>query len=211
MSRRTSFAAFVEFHEAGVLDAIRLRFCDGKDHPLADVLVRIEDYLDIVPSGLISDCALWELKQDGLSDRRSHDHRRDASRSKRQGGNMPFPDRAKTQDEAPPAFRRTRLIRMGDNARIEQCRRFEGIFVQKIGSDQLALSLGENGMRSKASSISSARASKISSRLRWRPSKFSRTSASWLAAVSGQALGPVNDMVRPRLVDGLRSAARSPA
>jgi len=38
---------------------------------------------------------------------------------------------------------------MGDNARIEQCRRFEGIFVQKIGSDQLALSLGENGMRSK--------------------------------------------------------------
>ena len=62
---------------------------------------------------------------------------------------MPFPDRAKTQDEATPAFRRTGLIRMGDDARIEQRRRLEGIFMHEIGADQLALHLGENDMSSK--------------------------------------------------------------
>ena len=52
---------------------------------------------------------------------------------------MPFADRAKTEDEATAAFRRTGLIGMGDDARIEQRRRFEGIFVQEIGADQLTL------------------------------------------------------------------------
>ena len=54
---------------------------------------------------------------------------------------MPFADRAQAQDEAAPAFRRAGLIGMGDDARIEQRRGFEGIFVQKIGADQLALDL----------------------------------------------------------------------
>ena len=62
---------------------------------------------------------------------------------------MPFSDGAETQDKAVPAFRRTRLVGMGDNARIEQCRRFEGIFVQKIGADQLPLYLAENSMSGK--------------------------------------------------------------
>ena len=52
---------------------------------------------------------------------------------------MPFADGAKAQDEATAALRRARLIGMGDDARIEQRRRFEGILVQEIGSDQLAL------------------------------------------------------------------------
>ena len=62
---------------------------------------------------------------------------------------MPFPDGAKAEDEAEPAFRRAGLIGMGDDARIEQCRRFEGIFMHKVGTDQLALRLGEIGMRRK--------------------------------------------------------------
>ena len=62
---------------------------------------------------------------------------------------MPFPDGAKTQDEATPAFRRTRLVRVRDDARIEQRRRLERIFMHKIGADQLALHLGKNNMSSK--------------------------------------------------------------
>ena len=62
---------------------------------------------------------------------------------------MPFSDGTETQDEAVPAFRRTRLVGMGNNARIEQCRRFEGIFVQKIGADQLPLYLAETCMSGK--------------------------------------------------------------
>ena len=40
--------ACVEFHEAGILDAVRLGFGDGKDHPLADVRIGLEDHFDIV-------------------------------------------------------------------------------------------------------------------------------------------------------------------
>ena len=62
---------------------------------------------------------------------------------------MPFPDGAKAQDEAEPAFRRAGLIGMGDDARIEQCRRFKGIFMHKISTNQLTLYLAEIGMRGK--------------------------------------------------------------
>jgi hypothetical protein len=62
---------------------------------------------------------------------------------------MSFPDGTKTENEAMAAHWGAGLIRMGDDAWIEQCRRFEGIFVQKIGSDQLALYLGESGVRRK--------------------------------------------------------------
>jgi hypothetical protein len=39
----------MEFHEASILDAVRLRFGDRKDHPLAYVFVRLEEHLDIIP------------------------------------------------------------------------------------------------------------------------------------------------------------------
>jgi hypothetical protein len=39
----------VEFDEAGILDAVRLGFGDGKDYPFADIFVRPEDHLDIIP------------------------------------------------------------------------------------------------------------------------------------------------------------------
>jgi len=60
---------------------------------------------------------------------------------------MPLPDRAKAEDETTSAFRRAGLIRMRDDARIEQGRGLEGIFVQEVGADQLTLGLGENRMR----------------------------------------------------------------
>ena len=67
--------ALVEFHKAGIFDAVRLRTRDGKDHPLADMLLRREDHLDIVPIGTRYPMSLWELKQDVLSDRWSRYHR----------------------------------------------------------------------------------------------------------------------------------------
>ena len=72
------------------------------------------------------------------------------SRAKRQRGDMPFADRAQAEDEATPARRRAGLVRMGDDARIEQCRRLERIFVQEIRADQLALDLGEDAWTAKA-------------------------------------------------------------
>ena len=66
--------------------------------------------------------------------------------TKGQGRDMSFADGAQAQDEAKPAFRRAGLIGMRDDARIEQGRGLEGIFVQEIRADQLALHLGEIGM-----------------------------------------------------------------
>ena len=140
--------AVFEFHETGIFDPVRLGQGDGKDHPLADILVRPEHHFDIVP--IRTRYPIFHSRNRRKTRGRIDRHAAvsgDASRSKRQGGNMPFPDRAKTEDEATSAFRRAGLIRMGDDARIEQCRRFEGILMQEIGSDQLTLRLGENRMR----------------------------------------------------------------
>ena len=59
---------------------------------------------------------------------------------------MAFADGTKAEDEAQAAFRRAGLIGMRDDARIEQRRRLERIFVQKIGADELPLDLRERGM-----------------------------------------------------------------
>ena len=59
---------------------------------------------------------------------------------------MPLTNRAKTEDEPESAFRRAGLVWMGDDAGIEQRRGFKGIFVEKIGADQLALYQAEPGM-----------------------------------------------------------------
>ena len=115
---------------------------------------------------------------------------------------MAFAHSAQTENEPAAAGRRAGLVGMGNDARIEQCRRFEGIFVQEIGADQPALQLGEIGCAASASSISSARASNFASRLRWRPWKFSRTSANWLAAVSASSASTaIDDMIGAGLVE----------
>ncbi len=126
---------------------------------------------------------------------------------------MPFPDRAKAEDEAAPAFRRAGLIGMGDDARIEQRRRFEGIFVEKIGPDQLALDLGETRVRRKGVFHL------VGARLEGRQ-KIAVAALEILKDI-GQLAGchlgierqdPVDDMVRPCLVGGVEvAAARSPA
>ena len=59
---------------------------------------------------------------------------------------MPLADRAKAEDEPESAFRRAGLIGMGNDAGIEQCRGFKGIFMEEIGADQLALYQAEPGM-----------------------------------------------------------------
>ena len=59
---------------------------------------------------------------------------------------MAFADSTKTQDEAKAAFRRSGLIGMRHDTRIEQRRRLERIFVEKICADELPLDLRERGM-----------------------------------------------------------------
>ena len=66
--------------------------------------------------------ALWDLKQDVRSDRRSRRNHRPRSIliETSEKKIMPFPyGRRNFQDEATPAFRHTGLIGMGDDARIE--------------------------------------------------------------------------------------------
>ena len=52
---------------------------------------------------------------------------------------MSFAHGAKAENEPPVAGWRTGLIRVGNDARIEECGRFEGVFVQELGPDELAL------------------------------------------------------------------------
>ena len=62
---------------------------------------------------------------------------------------MTFADGAHAQNEATPARRRRRLIGMVDDAGIEQRRRFEGILVEEIRTDELTLLPGERRVRRK--------------------------------------------------------------
>ena len=60
---------------------------------------------------------------------------------------MPFADRTKAQNEPTAIYRRTGLVRVAHDARIEQGRRFERVLVKEVGSDQAALRLVQYGMR----------------------------------------------------------------
>src|SRR5271169_5917609 len=129
---------------------------------------------------------------------------RNRSGSKRQGRNMTFPDSAKAQDEATTALRCTGLIRMGDDARIEQCRRFEGIFVQKIGSDQLTLYPGENRMCRKG--VFHFFGARLESTQEIAVAVLEMLKD--IRQLTGRHLGierqnSINDMVRPRLINGV--------
>ena len=59
---------------------------------------------------------------------------------------MAFADGTKTEDEAQAALRRPGLIGMRHDTRIEQRRRLERLFVEKIGAHELPLHLRERGM-----------------------------------------------------------------
>ena len=120
----------------------------------------------------------------------------------RQRRDVPFADGAQAQDEAQPPSGAPDWSGCGTMLGLNKRRGLERIFVQKIGADQAgAGSCVKAAWPRSASSISSARASNVSSRLRWRPWKFSSTSASWLAAVLGiERENPVDDMVGAGLV-----------
>jgi len=60
---------------------------------------------------------------------------------------MPLADGAKAQDESAAMFRSAGLVRMPDDAWIEQGRGFERIFVEKISPNQAALRLIQLSMR----------------------------------------------------------------
>src|SRR5207244_6166854 len=66
---------------------------------------------------------------------------------KRQRRYVPLTDGSQAQNEAQVAIRNSRLIRVRHDTWIEQCRRFEGIFVQEVGADQLALYFGKRAVR----------------------------------------------------------------
>ena len=60
---------------------------------------------------------------------------------------MSFADGTKAQNKSTAVCGGAGLIGMTHDARIEQGRGFEGIFVKKIGSDQATLCLVQYGMR----------------------------------------------------------------
>ncbi len=60
---------------------------------------------------------------------------------------MSLADCAQTQDEATAILRRASLIGMSDDARVEQGRRLERVFAEKIRTDKAALRLVQFGMR----------------------------------------------------------------
>ena len=60
---------------------------------------------------------------------------------------MSFADGAKAQDESAAMFRCAGLVGMPDDTWIEQGRRFERIFVEKISPDQSTLRLVQWSMR----------------------------------------------------------------
>src|SRR5260370_202573 len=60
---------------------------------------------------------------------------------------MPFADGAKAQDEPTAILRRAGLVGVSDDARIEQGRRLERVFMKKIRTEQPALRLVQFGMR----------------------------------------------------------------
>ena len=140
-------ATVVELDEAGVLDAVRLRLRDRKDHALADVALGLEYHFDDIP-GRRGNAPLqvW----DGRKPRGGiHGHGavgRDASRSECQRGHVAFPDGTQAHDDTALAALRRGLIRMRDHAGIEQGGGFEGILVQEVGADELALYLRQRRM-----------------------------------------------------------------
>src|SRR5580658_3425949 len=62
---------------------------------------------------------------------------------------MALADSSETQDESKCAAGYTTLIGMGDDTRIEQRRRFKGVFVQEVGADQLPLRSAKGRMSGK--------------------------------------------------------------
>ena len=83
---------------------------------------------------------------------RIHHHiaiRRNRAGAEGQRRNMTFADRAEAEDEPAPALRRAGLVRMGNDAGIEERGRFKRVFVKKIGPDQLALYHAETSMARK--------------------------------------------------------------
>lgn len=59
---------------------------------------------------------------------------------------MPFSNGTQAEDEATTAFWRTGLVRVDDDARIEQRSGLERVFVHEVGANQLPLNLGEDGV-----------------------------------------------------------------
>lgn len=59
---------------------------------------------------------------------------------------MTFPDSTQAHDDTALTALQPGLVRMRDHAGIEQGRRFEGILVQEVGADELALFLRQRRM-----------------------------------------------------------------
>ena len=137
-----------ELDEARVFDAVRLRFRDRKDHAFTDILLRLEDDLDFV--AMRSGHPMPNPGTRSKPGRRIDCNtavRRDGTSAKRQRRHMAFADGTEAQNKAQAALRNSRLVRVWHDAGIEQRRRFEGIFVQEVGADELALYFGKRTVR----------------------------------------------------------------
>lgn len=120
---------------------------------------------------------------------------------------MAFADSAQAQDESAAVFRRAGLIRMPDDARIEQRRSFERIFVKEISPDEAALRLIERRMgRERAFHFRGASFENLE-QIPVASFEIIEDVAQLLRrGFRIEAKNPVDDMVRPGLVDRIEVA-----
>jgi hypothetical protein len=123
---------------------------------------------------------------------------------------MPFSDRTQTQDETPTASRRAGLIRMSDDAGIEQGSRLERVFEKKIGAHEPALLTGKCCVgRKSVFHILCARVESLE-QISVAPLEilqYVRQLAGHRCAIECQH--PINDVVCPCLVSGIEIARLS--
>ena len=123
---------------------------------------------------------------------------------------MPFADGAKAQDEAAAAIRCAGLVGMPDDARIEQGRSFERIFVEKISADQATLRLVQRSMRcERVLHLGGALFKNVEQVPVSACEVFEHLAQLLRGGVSIEPKHPVNDMIGTDLVGGVEVARLS--
>src|ERR1700716_106791 len=123
---------------------------------------------------------------------------------------MSFADGAQAQDEPTAVLRRAGLVRVPDDAWIEQRRRFKRILMKKIRADQAALRLIQFGVRLKCLfHLRSARLEEIEQIPVTAFEIFEHITELPLGCVGTEPKHPVDNMIGPDLVGWIEVAGFS--
>ena len=123
---------------------------------------------------------------------------------------MTFAHAAKAQDESAAIFGRASLVRMPDDTRIEQSRRFKRVFVKKICADQTALRLIQLGVRrQRLFHIRSARLENIEQIPVTTIKIIEHVCQLLFSSLEIEAKNPVDDVIGPGLIGGVEVSGLS--